>query len=283
MLASGTNRQPLLDSYWGAGFLPQEHQGVSLRTQGDPVLYLKNPDGVSHEARRDQVDLLGALNRRRYELVNDPAILARIKQYELAYRMQTAVPELADIASEPQTVREAYGAELGRVSFANNCLLARRLSESGVRFVQLYEKGWDSHGEIAKQHTERCRAVDRPIAALIADLKIRGLLDETLVIWGGEFGRTPMAQGDGSGYGRDHHPHGFTVWMAGGGIRPGTVHGATDDFGYFAEQDKVHVHDLNATILHCLGMDHERFTHRHQGRDFRLTDVHGKVVHNLLA
>ena len=283
VLASGINRQPLLDSYWGAGFLPQEHQGVSLRTQGDPVLYLKNPDGVSHEARRDQVDLLGVLNRRRYELVNDPAILARIKQYELAYRMQTAVPELADIASEPQTVREAYGAELGRVSFANNCLLARRLSESGVRFVQLYEKGWDSHGEIAKQHTERCRAVDRPISALIADLKIRGLLDETLVIWGGEFGRTPMAQGDGSGYGRDHHPHGFTVWMAGGGIRPGTVHGATDDFGYFAERDKVHVHDLNATILHCLGMDHERFTHRHQGRDFRLTDVHGKVVHNLLV
>ena len=215
--------------------------------------------------------------------MNDPAILARIKQYELAYRMQTAGPELADIAAEPQAVREAYGAEPAGVSFANNCLLARRLSESGVRFVQLYEKGWDSHGEIAKQHTERCRAVDRPIAALIADLKQRGLLDETLVIWGGEFGRTPMAQGSGSGYGRDHHPHGFTVWMAGGGIRPGTVHGATDDFGYFAERDKVHVHDLNATILHCLGMDHERFTHRHQGRDFRLTDVHGKVVHNLLA
>ena len=204
-------------------------------------------------------------------------------RYELAYRMQTAVPELADIAAEPQAVREAYGAEPAGVSFAKNCLLARRLSESGVRFVQLYEKGWDSHGEIAKQHTERCRAVDRPIAALIADLKQRGLLDETLVIWGGEFGRTPMAQGSGSGYGRDHHPHGFTVWMTGGGIRPGIVHGATDDFGYFAARDKVHVHDLNATILHCLGMDHERFTHRHQGRDFRLTDVHGKVVHNLLA
>ena len=179
--------------------------------------------------------------------------------------------------------RGAYGAEPGRVSFANNCLLARRLSESGVRFVQLYEKGWDSHGEIAKQHTERCRAVDRPIAALIADLKQRGLLDETLLIWGGEFGRTPMAQGDGSGYGRDHHPHGFTVWMAGGGIRPGIVHGATDEFGYFAEQDKVHVHDLNATILHCPGMDHEQFTYRHQGRDFRLTDVHGQGGHNLLA
>ena len=169
------------------------------------------------------------------------------------------------------------------VSFANNCLLARRLSESGVRFVQLYEKGWDSHGEIEKQHVERCRAVDRPIAALIVDLKQRGLLDETLVIWGGEFGRTPMAQGDGTGYGRDHHPHGFTGWMAGGGIRPGIVHGATDEFGYFAAQDKVHIHDLNATILYSLGMDHERFTYRHQGRDFRLTDVHGKVVQNLLA
>ena len=180
-------------------------------------------------------------------------------------------------------MREAYGAEPGGVSFANNCLLARRLSQSGVRFVQLYEKGWDSHGEIAKQHPERCRAVDRPIAALIGDLKQRGLLDETLVIWGGEFGRTPMAQGSGAGFGRDHHPYGFTIWMAGGGIRPGIVHGATDDFGYFAEQDKVHVHDLNATLLHCLGMDHERFTYRHQGRDFRLTDVHGKVVHNLLA
>jgi len=283
VLASGKNIQPLLDSYWGAGFLPPEHQGVPLRTQGDPVLYLKNPDEVSREARRDQIDLLGVLNRRRHELVNDPAILARIKQYELAYRMQTAVPELADIAAEPPAIHETYGAEPGRVSFANNCLLARRLSESGVRFVQLYEKGWDSHGEIAKQHTERCRAIDRTIAALIADLKQRGLLDETLVIWGGEFGRTPMAQGSGSGYGRDHHPHGFTVWMTGGGIRPGIVHGATDEFGYFAERDKVHVHDLNATILHCLGMNHERFTHRHQGRDFRLTDVHGKVVHNLLS
>ena len=283
VLASGRNIQPLLDSYWGAGFLPPEYQGVQLRTQGEPVLYLKNPEGVSRETRRNQISLLGSLNRRRHELVKDPAILARIKQYELAFRMQVAVPELANIASEPEQIRETYGAELGKVSFANNCLLARRLSESGVRFIQLYEKGWDSHGDISTQHSERCRAVDRPIAALISDLKQRGLLEETLVIWGGEFGRTPMAQGSGTSFGRDHHPHGFTVWMAGGGIRPGIVHGATDEFGYFAEQDKVHVHDLNATILHCLGMNHEKFTYRHQGRDFRLTDVHGQVIHNLLV
>ena len=282
VLASGRNIQPLLDSYWGAGFLPPEYQGVQLRTQGDPVLYLKNPKGVSRETRLDQINLLGSLNRYRHELVNDPAILARIKQYELAFRMQVAVPELVDIDSEPIHIRESYGAESGKVSFANNCLLARRLSESGVRFVQLYEKGWDSHGDISTQHPERCRAVDRPIAALISDLKQRGLLDETLVVWGGEFGRTPMAQGSGTSFGRDHHPHGFTVWLAGGGIRPGIVHGATDEFGYFAEQNKVHVHDLNATILHCLGMNHEKFTYRHQGRDFRLTDVHGQVVQNLL-
>ena len=283
VLASGRNIQPLLDSYWGAGFLPPEHQGVPLRTQGDPVLYLRSPKDVSRETRGDQIGLLGALNRHHFERVNDPEILARTKQYELAFRMQASVPELADISREPTGVHEAYGAEPGKVSFANNCLLARRLSERGVRFVQLYEKGWDSHGEISTQHPERCRAVDRPIAALIGDLKQRGLLNETLVIWGGEFGRTPMAQGSGSGFGRDHHPHGFTVWMAGGGIKPGIVHGATDEFGYFAEEDKVHVHDLNATILHCLGMNHEKFTFRHQGRDFRLTDVHGQVVENLLA
>ena len=283
VLASGRNIQPLLDSYWGAGFLPPEYQGVQLRTQGEPVLYLKNPEGVSRETRREQISLLSSLNRHRHELVKDPAIIARIKQYELAFRMQVAVPELANIASEPEQVLETYGAELGKVSFANNCLLARRLSESGVRFIQLYEKGWDSHGDIYKQHSERCLAVDRPIAALISDLKQRGLLDETLVVWGGEFGRTPMAQGSGAGFGRDHHPHGFTVWMAGGGVRPGIVHGATDEFGYFAEHKKVHVHDLNATILHCLGINHEKFTYRHQGRDFRLTDVHGEVVQNLLV
>ncbi len=283
VLVSGKNIQPLLDSYWGAGFLPAEYQGTPFRSQGEPVLYLKNPKGISSETRRDQIDLIRSLNERHQEHVNDPEIAARIKQYELAYRMQTSVPELADLTREPQVVRKAYGAEPGKVSFANNCLLARRLCERGVRFVQLFEKGWDSHGNIAKEHTARSRAVDQPIYALISDLKQRGLLDETLIVWGGEFGRTPMAQGNGGGYGRDHHPHGFTMWMAGGGVKPGIVHGATDEFGYFATKDRVHVHDLNATILHLLGLDHERLTYRHAGRDFRLTDVHGNVVKELLA
>jgi hypothetical protein len=283
VLVSGKNIQPLLDSYWGAGFLPTEHQGTPFRSQGAPVLYLKNPKGISSETRRDQIDLIRSLNKRHEENVNDPEIAARIKQYELAYRMQTSVPELADLTREPKAVRKAYGAEPGKVSFANNCLLARRLCERGVRFVQLFEKGWDSHGNIAKEHSARSRAVDQPIAALISDLKQRGLLDETLIVWGGEFGRTPMAQGNGGGYGRDHHPHGFTMWMAGGGVKPGIVHGATDEFGYFAIRDRVHVHDFNATILHLLGLDHERLTYRHAGRDFRLTDVHGNVVKELLA
>ena len=283
VLVSGKNRQPLLDSYWGAGFLPAEYQGTPFRSQGEPVLYLKNPKGITSETRRDQIDLIRSLNERHQENVNDPEIAARIKQYELAYRMQTSVPELADLTREPQAVRTAYGAEPGKVSFANNCLLARRLCERGVRFVQLFEKGWDSHDNIVREHAARSRAVDRPIAALISDLKQRGLLDETLIVWGGEFGRTPMAQGNGVGYGRDHHPHGFTMWMAGGGVKPGIVHGATDEFGYFATKDRDHVHDFNATILHLLGLDHERLTYRHAGRDFRLTDVHGHVVKELLT
>ena len=283
VLVSGSNLQPLLDNYWGAGFLPSEHQGVQLRTRGQAVLYLKNPAHITREERRRQLDLLGSLNRRHHAVTGDPEVLARIKQYELAFRMQTAVPELTDLSLEPESVRAAYGAKPGQVSFSNNCLLARRLCEKGVRFIQLFEKGWDSHGSIVKAHAARCRAVDRPIASLLRDLRQRGLLDDTLVVWGGEFGRTPMAQGGGGGWGRDHHPHGFTMWMAGGGIRPGFVHGATDEFGYFATEDKVHVHDLNATLLHCLGIDHQRLTFRHQGRDFRLTDVHGKVVHDLLA
>ena len=283
VLVSGKNRQPLLDSYWGAGFLPAEYQGTPFRSQGEPVLYLKNPKGISSATRRDQIDLIRSLNEKHQENVNDPEITARIKQYELAYRMQTSVPELADLAREPQAVRTTYGAEPGKVSFANNCLLARRLCERGVRFVQLFEKGWDSHDNIAKEHAARSRAVDQPIAALISDLKQRGLLDETLIVWGGEFGRTPMAQGNGVGYGRDHHPHGFTMWMAGGGVKPGIVHGATDEFGYFAIKDKVHVHDLNATILHLLGLNHEHLIYKHAGRDFRLTDVHGYVVRELLG
>ena len=283
VLASGKNRQPLLDSYWGSGFLPAEHQGVQFRTKGDPVLFVKNPDGVSREERRRQVDLINWMNAKRFDVVGDPEINARISQYELAFRMQMSVPELTDLSREPEYIKDSYGSEPNTVSFANNCLLARRLAERGVRFIQLYDKGWDSHGQIVSDHTERCKSVDKPIAALLKDLKQRGMLDDTLVIWGGEFGRTPMSQGSGKGYGRDHHPHGFSMWMAGGGIRGGHVHGATDDFGYFASEDRVHVHDLNATILHCLGIEHERLTFHHQGRDFKLTDEFGKVVKNILS
>tara|TARA_B100000902_G_scaffold164781_1_gene159773 strand:+ start:6126 stop:7517 length:1392 start_codon:yes stop_codon:yes gene_type:complete len=283
VLASGKNRQPLLDSYWGSGFLPAEHQGVQFRTKGDPVLFVKNPDGVSREERRRQVDLINWMNAKRFDVVGDPEINARISQYELAFRMQMSVPELTDLSREPEYIKDSYGSEPNTVSFANNCLLARRLAERGVRFIQLYDKGWDSHGQIVSDHTERCKSVDKPIAALLKDLKQRGMLDDTLVIWGGEFGRTPMSQGSGKGYGRDHHPHGFSMWMAGGGIRGGHVHGATDDFGYFASEDRVHVHDLNATILHCLGIEHERLTFHHQGRDFKLTDEFGKVVENILS
>ena len=283
VLVSGQNRQPLLDSYWGAGFLPSEHQGTTFRTSGDPVLHITNPPGVSRFERRHQLDLLKWMNQRRHDAVNDPEISTRIAQYELAYRMQVSVPELTDISSEPESVRQFYGAEPGKASFANNCLLARKLAERGVRFIQLYDKGWDSHGSIRKEHATRCKSVDQAISALLTDLRQRGLLDDTLVVWGGEFGRTPMSQGHGEGAGRDHHPHGFTMWLAGGGIRPGLVHGATDEFGYFAREDKVHVHDLHATLLHCLGMRHKDFTFRHQGRDFRLTDEFGTVVSSLLG
>jgi len=283
VLASGKNRQPLLDSYWGSGFLPAEHQGVQFRTKGDPVLFVKNPDGVSREERRRQVDLINWMNAKRFDVVGDSEINARISQYELAFRMQMSVPELTDLSREPEYIKDSYGSEPNTVSFANNCLLARRLAERGVRFIQLYDKGWDSHGQIVSDHTERCKSVDKPIAALLKDLKQRGMLDDTLVIWGGEFGRTPMSQGSGKGYGRDHHPYGFSMWMAGGGIRGGHVHGATDDFGYFASEDRVHVHDLNATILHCLGIEHERLTFHNQGRDFKLTDEFGKVVKNILS
>ena len=283
VLVSGQNRQPLLDSYWGAGFLPSKHQGTTFRTSGDPVLHITNPPGVSRSERRRQLDLLKWMNQRRHDAVNDPEISTRIAQYELAYRMQVAVPELTDISSEPESVRQFYGAEPGKASFANNCLLARKLAERGVRFIQLYDKGWDSHGSIRKEHAIRCKSVDQGIYALLTDLRQRGLLDDTLVVWGGEFGRTPMSQGRGEGAGRDHHPHGFTMWLAGGGIRPGIVHGATDEFGYFARENKVHVHDLHATLLHCLGMRHKDFTFHHQGRDFRLTDEFGTVVSPLLG
>lgn len=283
VLVSGKNRQPLLDSYWGAGFLPSKHQGTTFRTSGDPVLHIKNPPGISRAERRRQLDLIKWMNQRHRDAVNDPEIATRIAQYELAFRMQTAIPELTDLSTEPEALRKDYGAEAGKPSFANNCLLARKLVERGVRYVQLYDKGWDSHGNIRADHAERCKSVDQSIAALLRDLKQRGLLEDTLVIWGGEFGRTPMSQGSGAGAGRDHHPHGFSMWLAGGGIKPGIVHGATDDFGYFAQDDKVHVHDLHATLLHCLGMRHKDFSFRHQGRDFRLTDEFGTVVRELLA
>ena len=283
VLVSGKNRQPLLDSYWGNGFLPSEYQGVTFRTAGDPVLHIRNPPGVTRPERRRQLDLLKWMNQRHHDAVKDPEIATRIAQYELAFRMQIAVPELTDISNEPESVREFYGAQPGKTSFANNCLLARKLAERGVRFIQLYDKGWDSHERIYKDHSERCKSVDHAIAALLKDLRQRGLLDDTLVIWGGEFGRTPMAQGGGNNYGRDHHPHGFTMWLAGGGIKPGIVHGATDEFGYFAQNDKVHVHDLHATLLHCLGLKHRDFSYRHQGRDFRLTDEFGDVVEKILA
>ncbi len=283
VLISGQKGQPLLESYWGAGFLPSRHQGVQLRSRGEPVLFAKSPAGFTKEMRREQIDLVSWMNSKRFEKVGDPEILARISQYELAFRMQTAVPDTVDLSHEPTHVHEAYGTDLSKPAYANNCLLARRLVERGVRFVQLYHRGWDSHGSIEKEHRSQCAEVDRPTAALLRDLKDRGLLEDTLVVWGGEFGRTPVAQGSGGGYGRDHHPYGFTMWLAGGGIRPGVTHGSTDEFGYFAVEDKVHVHDVQATILHCLGLDHERLTYRFQGRDFRLTDVHGSVVRQICS
>ncbi|TAH37261.1 MAG: DUF1501 domain-containing protein [Planctomycetota bacterium] len=278
--------QPLYSRLWGAGFLPSEHQGVALRSQGDPVLYLSNPDGVSPAARRRQLDDLAALNALRAQETGDPEARARAAQHELAFRMQSSVPELADISREPAQVLESYGPDVSRPgSFARNCLLARRLAERGVRCVQVYHRGWDQHRSLNDDLPRQCRDVDQPCAALIADLKQRGMLDDTLVVWGTEFGRTAYSQGNlqANDWGRDHHPRCFTVWLAGGGIRGGLSHGATDDFSYNITADPVHVHDLNATILHCLGIDHERLTYRHQGRDFRLTDVHGRVVTELLA
>jgi hypothetical protein len=277
-------------SLWGSGFLPSVYQGVQFRSQGDPVLYVSNPPGMDAQQRRRTLDVLKQLNELQLREIGDPETLTRIEQYEMAYRMQTSVPELMDINSEPKHIHDLYGTEPGKVSFANNCLLARRLVERGVRFVQLYHWGWDSHGtnpgdDIIKSLPERCKQTDQGCAALVKDLKQRGLLDETLIVWGGEFGRTPMnEERNGSKFlGRDHHPHAFTIWMAGGGIRPGITYGATDELGYHAAEDKVHIHDLQATILHCLGLDHTKLTYQFQGRPFRLTDVFGNVVEKLLA
>lgn len=276
------------NSIFGSGFLPSVYQGIEFRGQGDPVLFLSNPKGVDAFARRKVISAVNQLNEMQLDGVGDPEIATRISQYEMAYRMQTSVPELKDISKESQATLDAYGAKAGGAGFANNCLLARRMVERGVRFVQLFDQGWDHHNAVFDGLPKKCREVDQPIAALIKDLKSRGLLDETLVVWSAEFGRTPMAQGtDGAGdkakVGRDHHKEAFTVWMAGGGTKPGYVHGRTDDLGYGIADAPVHVHDFNATLLYLLGMDHERLTYRFQGRKFRLTDVHGHVVREVVS
>lgn len=290
VLVSGENNPDGGKACWGSGFLPTVHQGVEFRSQGDAVLFVTDPDGVPREVRRDTLDALRDLNRLKQQQTLDPEIETRISQYELAYRMQTSVPELMDWGQETPETHELYGTEPGKKSFGNNCLLARRLVERGVRFVQLYHRGWDNHGtsegdDIKHRLPKLCAEVDKGMSALLVDLKRRGLLEDTLVVWGGEFGRTPMNEGRaGSTYlGRDHHPRCFTMWMAGGGIKPGLSLGETDELGYNITADPVHVHDLNATILHQLGLDHTQLTYNFMGRNFRLTDVHGEVVKKLIA
>jgi uncharacterized protein (DUF1501 family) len=268
-------------SNWGPGFLPTVNAGTLFRTGGEPVLYLSNPKGVDQQMQRDSLDTIKRLNQKRLDVVGDPEIAARISAFEMAYRMQTSAPDLMDIAKESKETLEMYGAEPGKPTFANACLLARRLVERGVRFVQIFHEAWDQHGNLVSDLKKNCKATDQSTAALIKDLKQRGLLEDTLVIWGGEFGRTPMVQGGDDG--RDHHPNCFTMWLAGGGVKPGVTVGESDDFGFNATKDKVHVNDLHATILHLLGFDHTKLTYRFQGRDFRLTDVHGEVVEKLLA
>ncbi|MFG0329446.1 MAG: DUF1501 domain-containing protein [Phycisphaerales bacterium] len=289
LISEGSSLRPsqaLFSRLWGAGFLPSEHQGVQLRSDDDPVLYLSDPPGVDRASRRRMLDALVRLNMRQHEKVGDPETIARIRAAELAYRMQTSVPDLTDLSEEPESVFKLYGEDARRPgTFAANCLLARRLAERGVRFIQLFHRGWDQHDNLPRDIRLQCQDVDQASAALVLDLKRRGMLDDTLVIWGGEFGRTIYCQGDltNTNYGRDHHPRCFTVWMAGGGIKPGFTYGRTDDFSYNIVENPVHIHDLNATVLHCLGIDHERLTYRYAGRDFRLTDVHGHVVRDILA
>lgn len=283
---SGTKGQGLLARLWGSGFLPSEHQGVKLRGVGDPVLYLSDPQGIDRAGRREMLDGLAQLNELQLAEVGDPEISARIAQYELAYRMQTSVPELMDLYGETAQTYELYGEDSKKPgTYAANCLLARRLVERGVRFIQLYHRDWDHHGGLPDRMVQQCKETDQASAALVMDLKQRGLLEDTLVIWGGEFGRTVYCQGaiTDTSYGRDHHPRCFSLWMAGGGMKPGTVHGETDDYSYNIVRDPVHVHDLQATILHQLGIDHTKLTYRYQGRDFRLTDVHGNVLQSLLS
>jgi hypothetical protein len=271
--------QPIAQRQWHSGFLPGSFQGVHLRSKGDPVLYVKSPDGVTPDRQRDVVDAAQALNRLYDESADDPEVRTRIEQYEMAFKMQASVPGLMDLAGETKQTFDLYGTKGGDGSFAANCLLARRLAQRGVRFIQLYHRDWDHHGGIKNDIQVVAKEVDQAMAALLKDLKQRGMLDETLVLWGGEFGRTPMAQGNG----RDHHIKGFSMWLAGGGIKGGVTHGETDEFGYNAVKDVVEVHDLHATVLHLLGIEHERLTYPYQGRQFRLTDVSGHVVKNILA
>jgi hypothetical protein len=285
MISSSGGGQPLYDRLWGNGFLPSRYQGVKFRSVGDPVLYISDPKGFSSANRREYLDSLNGLNKLEFDEYGDPETNTRISQYEMAFRMQSSVPELTDLSKEPASTFELYGEDAKKSgTFAGNCLLARRLAERGVRFIQLYHRDWDHHGNLPVELPKRCKDVDQASAALIQDLKQRGMLDDTLVIWGGEFGRTVYCQGrlTATDYGRDHHGRCFTIWMAGGGIKPGITLGATDDYGYNITQDPVHMHDLQATILHCLGIDHEKLTFQFQGRHFRLTDVAGKVVNSVL-
>lgn len=279
----GRNPQPIASRQWHSGFLPAKYQGVEFYSKGDPVHYVRSPNGTNINQQKQLVDTINQLNQIRNQTVSNPDLLSRIAQYELAFRMQTSVPELMDLTSEPEHVLESYGTRGADGSYAANCLLARRLIERGVRFVQLYHRGWDHHGDLQRYMNVCCKLCDQPSAALVKDLKQRGLLDETLVIWSGEFGRTPMFQGKGKNPGRDHHIKGFSLWMAGGGIKGGTTYGNTDELGYNAVENPVHINDLHATMLHLLGIDHQRLTVRHQGRDFRLTDVAGKVLKEVIS
>ncbi|HEV3276908.1 MAG TPA: DUF1501 domain-containing protein [Terriglobia bacterium] len=290
VLISGENQPDGGKACWGSGFLPSVYQGVEFRSQGDPVLFLTNPDGVSEQERRESLDAIKSLNEMHLRSAGDPEITTRIASYEMAYRMQSSVPELTDISKEPASIHEMYGTEPGKKSFANNCLLARRLVERGVRFVQLYHRGWDNHGtsahdDIVNRLPSLCRETDQAATALVKDLKQRGLLENTLVVWGGEFGRTPMneARNRSKFLGRDHHPRAFSMWLAGGGIKPGVTVGQTDELGYNVVDDAVEVHDLHATILNRMGIDHTRLTYRFQGRDFRLTDISGELVRKLVV
>ena len=287
MISSGKESdQPLYTRLWGSGFLPSEYQGVQFRGAGDAVLYLSNPPGLSRDARRHMLDGIAKLNEHHYDVLSDPEIHTRISQYEMAYRMQASVPELTDMSNEPEHIVDTYGPDVKKPgSFAYNCLLARRMAERGVRFIQLYHRGWDQHNTLPKRIREQCKDTDQPSAALVMDLKQRGMLDDTLVIWGGEFGRTVYSQGkiEKDNYGRDHHGRCYSIWMAGGGVKPGITYGETDDYCYNVAKDPVHIHDFNATVLHTLGINHEKLTYRFQGRDFRLTDVHGNVVKEILA